>query len=231
MDVEKAEVRERIRSSDEIPFGAKAMLEDPDIEGVWNSRASTPLQSPILAPRSSSHSRLSLNRFSKSRRNSSVSSLSQLDQPQKSPSNASAEAVSPFQKEPIGASSSAMPMPNRNSQDTPWQYHVPVPYAQNQAMPRRRSVTIRATLKGVGSAEETIQGEQEQVPCRIDTANMPQREPTCCRPDRSRSGDLGYRQIQYLQRRPMSDVGGPYSLVVLRQVLQRLKEHQLPERH
>ncbi|KAK5956528.1 hypothetical protein OHC33_002013 [Knufia fluminis] len=162
-DVERAEIRQRIRSSDEIPFGAKAMLEDPDIEGVWNSRASTPLQSPVLAPRSSSHSRLSLNPFSRSRRNSSVSSLSQLDLPQRSPSNASAETVSPSPKEPTGASSSTVPMLSRNSQDTPWQYQVHMPYAQDQLMPRRRSVTIRATSRGGATAGETAQSDAGQV--------------------------------------------------------------------
>jgi len=187
-----------VRSSDEIPFGAKAMLEDPDIEGVWNSRASTPLQSPILAPRSSSHSRLSLNPFSKSRRNSSVSSLSHLDLPQRSPSNASAEAVSPFQKEPTGVSSSTMPMLSRNSQDTPWQYQVPMPYAQNQAMPRRRSVTIRATPKGDASAAGVIQGEHEQlIQCCTARADVPQMELSQRRLTRSRSGDLEYRLTQY----------------------------------
>ena len=162
-------MRLRIRSSDEIPFGAKAMLEDPDVEGVWNSRASTPLQSPVLAPRSSSHSRLSLNPFSRSRRNSSVSSLSHSDLPRRTPSDASAEAESQCPKEPTGVSTSSMPMPSRNSQDTPWQCQVPKPYAQNQTMPRRRSVTIRSTPKEDAPAARTALGELKWSPLTMST--------------------------------------------------------------
>ncbi|KAL2399752.1 hypothetical protein ABEF93_000285 [Exophiala dermatitidis] len=32
------------RSSDEIPFGIRALLDDSEVEGVWNSRNATPLQ-------------------------------------------------------------------------------------------------------------------------------------------------------------------------------------------
>lgn len=28
--------------NDDIPFGIRALLEDPDVDGVWNSRANTP---------------------------------------------------------------------------------------------------------------------------------------------------------------------------------------------
>ena len=146
-DVEKADSRQRVRSSDDIPFGSKAMLEDPDIEGVWNSQASTPLQSPILAPRSSSHTRMSLNLFSRSRRNCSVSSLSHLDHPQRSPSDASVEAESPDPRYSSGASSCALLPQRKDSQDTPWEHQVSVSDIQSLPVPRRRSVTIRANSK------------------------------------------------------------------------------------
>jgi len=205
VDVERAQTRQRIRSSDEIPFGAKAMLEDPDIEGVWNSRASTPLQSPILAPRSSSHSRLSLNPFSRSRRNSSVSSLSHLDLPQRSPSNASAEAISACPREPPGASSSALPAPSRNSQDMPWQYQVPMPYAQDQPMPRRRSVTIRATPREDVLAGRTTHGKHKSV-LSGGIINATQANLSLWRPKFSRNEGIEYRRTLYQPHPPTIDV-------------------------
>lgn len=29
--------------SDDIPFGIRALMEDPEVEGIWNSRTITPL--------------------------------------------------------------------------------------------------------------------------------------------------------------------------------------------
>ncbi len=229
-DVERAEIRQRARSSDEIPFGAKAMLEDPDIEGVWNSRASTPLQSPVLAPRSSSHSRLSLNPFSKSRQDSSVSSFSHLDLPQRSPSNASVEALSPLPKEPAGASSSTMPAPSINSHDTPWQYQASMPFSQNQPMPRRRSVTIRATPRDASSAR-TAQGEQGQAYSCEGNANAAQMKLTYCVLRPSRSEDVEYLPTQCLQHLPMKDVDKRWLWVAVQWILQCLKGRQLPEKH
>lgn len=154
---EATEIRARVRSSDEIPFGARAMLEEPEIEGVWNSRASTPLQSPILAPRgSSSPSRLSLNLLSRSRRNSSVSSvpsLSHFTTPASSPNhNAHTPETWPMStSEPpntgstgrtstaVGGVSIARP--------TSSQYSGSSQQAEQPFLPRRRSVTIRSASK------------------------------------------------------------------------------------
>lgn len=152
-DPEIAGIRLRGRSSDEIPFGAKAMLEDPDVEGVWNSRASTPLQSPVLEPRRSSPSR---NPFSRSRRNSSISSLSQLNAPDNNNPNHLTEPENLPPSNLDGTPTSTAPLFSRNSSDTPWQYKVPTPYA-HETFPRRRSVTIRATSKQDSIAEKTAQ--------------------------------------------------------------------------
>lgn len=153
-DPETAGIRLRGRSSDEIPFGAKAMLEDPDVEGVWNSRASTPLQSPVLEPRKSSPSR---NPFSRSRRNSSISSLSHLNLPDGESPNRPAESDSIPPSNLDGTPTSTAPLFSHNSFDTSWQYNVPAPYAHNETFPRRRSVTIRATTKPETVAERNTQ--------------------------------------------------------------------------
>lgn len=155
-DLETANTRHRGRSSDEIPFGAKAMLEDPDVEGVWNSRASTPLQSPVLEPRRSSPSR---NPFSRSRRNSSVSSLSHLSLRDGKVSDQNTKKVCNSPGNLDGTPTGTTPLFSRNSFDTPWQYKVPVPYAQNGTFPRRRSVTIRAMSAQDIIADESTQGK------------------------------------------------------------------------
>jgi len=38
------------RTSDDIPFGIRALAEDPDVEGVWNSRTHTPLHGHTPQP-------------------------------------------------------------------------------------------------------------------------------------------------------------------------------------
>jgi len=120
-DIEKAQIKQELRSSDEIAFGDKAMIEDPEVDGLWNSRASTPLQSPVLAPHGSGPSRLSFNLFSRSRRNSSVSSLTNLKLPEPTtPPPAHGDHPSPL---PTGISAASI---------------------VGTALPRRRSVTIRA---------------------------------------------------------------------------------------
>jgi hypothetical protein len=159
-DPETAGIRLRGRSSDEIPFGAKAMLEDPDVEGVWNSRASTPLQSPVLEPRKSSPSR---NPFSRSRRNSSISSLSQLNSPDSNNPNQPIESENIPPSNLDGTPTSTVPLFSRNSSDTPWQYKVPTPYAHNETFPRRRSVTIRATPKQDTVAEKDTKCKWETI--------------------------------------------------------------------
>lgn len=148
-DIERVEIRERVRSSDEIPFGAKAMLEDPDIKGVWNSHASTPLQSPILAPRSSSSSRNSLNFFSRSRRNSSISSLSRFSSSEVDPQSPDhpdkSESIPISASTAFATSNHILAASSREHLDTEFRSENPIPYQESSAMPRRRSVTIRAS--------------------------------------------------------------------------------------
>lgn len=76
--MERGQASHITRTSDEVPFGTKAMLEDPDVNGVWNTRTSTPLQSPRLRGKSHSPSLSSIKMFSKSPRNSSTSSVCQI---------------------------------------------------------------------------------------------------------------------------------------------------------
>ena len=156
-DVERAEMRERARSSDEIPFGAKAMLEDPDIEGVWNSRASTPLQSPVLAPQSSSPSRQSLNPFSRSRRNSSVSSFGHLGSPT-TPGNLS---VPTSQVEEVESSANTTTVLDSHFGIFSNQKPTSISSAPSEStvMPRRRSVTIRAATNPQSNSDDAS-------PCR-----------------------------------------------------------------
>ena len=83
-EMEKAEcgeIQQDIRTSEEIPFGVKAIEQGYEVEGVWNSRATTPLHSPALSSRGSSPAR-SANKLRKSNRESSVSSISILDMPE-----------------------------------------------------------------------------------------------------------------------------------------------------
>ena len=78
--VERGEVTQTMRESAEIPFGIRAIEKGCEVEGVWNSKASTPLQtpigskapSPIIRPR----------RLQKRRRSSSLASVSALDMPE-----------------------------------------------------------------------------------------------------------------------------------------------------
>ncbi|KIW09870.1 hypothetical protein PV08_11971 [Exophiala spinifera] len=52
-EAENGEMNLSVRKSHEIPFGIRALFEDPDVEGVWNSRTNTPLHGPVarLRPR------------------------------------------------------------------------------------------------------------------------------------------------------------------------------------
>lgn len=144
-DPEMAVVRIRGRSSDEIPFGAKAMLHDPDVEGVWNSRASTPLQSPVIRPRRSSSSH---NPFSRSRRNSSASSSSsRFALPE---SNVGQPVGTDFATAPgnlDGTFSSMDPAFEHDFPNTICESSALVKSYDREPAPRRRSVTIRAASK------------------------------------------------------------------------------------
>lgn len=154
VDLETASIHIRGRLSDEMPFGAKAMMEDPDVEGVWNSRASTPLQSPVLEPRGSSPSR---NPFSRSRRNSSVSSLCHLNSHDDRVSRPSIEPEKILPSNLDGTTTSASPLLNRTPVDTPQQFKLPMVDIQGRTFPRRRSVTIRATSAQVNTTAEPTQ--------------------------------------------------------------------------
>ena len=79
--VEQAERGEMVQATpvkEEIPFGVKALDEEPAIEGVWNARTVTSLHTPPGSRGTSPRfgpSRL----WQKSKRGSSVSSISRLD--------------------------------------------------------------------------------------------------------------------------------------------------------
>ncbi|KAK5465097.1 hypothetical protein LTS15_001660 [Exophiala xenobiotica] len=82
------------RTSDDIPFGIRALAEDPDVEGVWNSRTHTPLHCHTPQP------------------GCSVASLRPASQPKRDPSASSIEQAaathnelkSPNELEPLANS-------------------------------------------------------------------------------------------------------------------------------
>lgn len=45
-EAERGQVGLMSRSSDDIPFGIRALLENSEVEGVWDSRKATPLHYP-----------------------------------------------------------------------------------------------------------------------------------------------------------------------------------------
>lgn len=63
------------------PFGIRAIEKGLEVEGVWNSRTTTPLQEPSFRSQSSSPSLKTGSRVQRSNRNSSVSSLSPSEVP------------------------------------------------------------------------------------------------------------------------------------------------------
>ena len=85
MAVERAERGEMSltarQSGEEASFGIRAIEKGYEVEGVWNSRTTTPLQSPVTSsppsPGLRGHSKLK-----KIQRNSSLSNLSQLEIPE-----------------------------------------------------------------------------------------------------------------------------------------------------
>lgn len=147
-DLERAEIRLRAQSLDGVPFGDKALNEEPEIEGVWNSRASTPLQSPVLGPRSSSPSRISINMFSKSRRNSSISSLTNLTLP---------ETTRVLHTPPETDNSSVAAISTGSTAVAP--------------NPRRRSVTIRAMSTQDLTSTSAKNGTREEFAFPVSIAN------------------------------------------------------------
>jgi hypothetical protein len=75
---ERGEIVETVRTSEEIPFGIKALEEEPAIEGVWNARTATPLHTPP-GSRGSSPRLGPSRKWHRSKRSSSISSISRLD--------------------------------------------------------------------------------------------------------------------------------------------------------
>jgi hypothetical protein len=75
---ERGELEQSIGLSEEIPFGIKALQEEPAIEGVWNARTATPLHTPP-GSRGSSPRMGPLSRWHRSKARSSASSISRLD--------------------------------------------------------------------------------------------------------------------------------------------------------
>lgn len=59
----------------DILFGIRLMEEQPDIDGVWNSRKTTPLQTPLHGSRNSSPKLQPMRKLQKSRRLSTSSSI------------------------------------------------------------------------------------------------------------------------------------------------------------
>ncbi|KIW46432.1 uncharacterized protein PV06_02104 [Exophiala oligosperma] len=90
-EAERAEISLSARKSHDIPFGIRALLEDPEVEGVWNSRTNTPLR--CYSPR----------------KHGSVASLHPCNPPKYTPSSSSnaqprteeSELVSPNERQPL----------------------------------------------------------------------------------------------------------------------------------
>ena len=72
---------EQGETEQEIPFGLRAIEQGFEVEGVWNSNATTPLHSPAASLLNSSSSR-SMNKLTRPKRDLSISSISVLDIPQ-----------------------------------------------------------------------------------------------------------------------------------------------------
>ncbi|KAK4939628.1 hypothetical protein LTR10_020128 [Elasticomyces elasticus] len=71
--LERGETTLASRLSEDIPFGIRALTEDAEVEGLWNSRAVTSLHHNFIQPRRSS---TSLRRSSQPRKDSLISSTS-----------------------------------------------------------------------------------------------------------------------------------------------------------
>ena len=67
------------RHSDEVPFGINALIEDTEVDGVWNSKANTAFHGKRQKTRSTSTLRPGTATFKKLKKNPSVSSASTLD--------------------------------------------------------------------------------------------------------------------------------------------------------
>ena len=74
---ERGEMEHIAGPSHEVPFGIRAIERGCEVEGVWNSRTATPLQSARPTPQSSPM--LAPTRKLRKKRNSSMSTLSKLE--------------------------------------------------------------------------------------------------------------------------------------------------------
>ena len=72
---------ETVGRNEEVPFGIRAIERGCMVEGVWNSKASTPLQTSSSS-KASSPALKGKNTLRKHKRESSSSNVSQLDMPQ-----------------------------------------------------------------------------------------------------------------------------------------------------
>ena len=78
---QRSEIIEAVRHSEEVPFGIRAIERGHIVEGVWNSKASTPLQTPSSS-KASSPVLNARNMLRKHKRESSLSTVSGLDIPE-----------------------------------------------------------------------------------------------------------------------------------------------------
>jgi hypothetical protein len=76
---DRDEMVEASRRSDEVPFGIRAIERGCIVEGVWNSKATTPLQTPTSSKASSPVLKAAKNTLKKHRRDSSLSNVSHVD--------------------------------------------------------------------------------------------------------------------------------------------------------
>lgn len=78
---ERGELTEAVRHSEEVPFGIRAIERGCMVDGIWNSKATTPLHTPSSS-KASSPVLKAKNMLKKHKRESSLSNVSQLDIPE-----------------------------------------------------------------------------------------------------------------------------------------------------
>jgi hypothetical protein len=78
---ERGEMAEAVRNSEEVPFGIRAIERGCMVDGIWNSKATTPLHTPSSS-KASSPVLKAKNTLKKHKRESSLSNVSQLDIPE-----------------------------------------------------------------------------------------------------------------------------------------------------
>ena len=78
---ERGEMTEAVRNSEEVPFGIRAIERGCMVDGIWNSKATTPLHTPSSS-KASSPVLKAKNILKKHKRESSLSNVSQLDIPE-----------------------------------------------------------------------------------------------------------------------------------------------------